>query len=988
MPYFWTKLKSSVFILGYFPTRPNKFTLKTVSLDELDCPAKEGHHTGGKGNVPMDQLKWHQSTTEDLLKTLGVHADQGLTEEEAAARRERYGANELSAGRRVSPITLFLNQFKDFMVLILAGATLVSGMLGEYLDSITIIAIILLNGVLGFIQEFRAERSLSALKQLSAPTAKVMRSGTVTHIPAKQLVPGDIVLLESGDRVPADIRWVETNSCYVEESTLTGESVPVSKHHQRISEAELPLGDQKNIGFMGTMVTRGTGKGVVIRTGMDTEMGNIAHLIENTETMDTPLQHRLEQLGKMLIIVALVLTVMVVVAGIMHGQDALAMFLAGVSLAVAAIPEGLPAIVTIALSLGVQRMIKRKAIVRKLPSVETLGCASVICSDKTGTLTQNKMTVTRMWLGGRLLEVSGEGFEPNGQVCEKGKPIELKHDQELRRFLQISALCNNASLTETYPEEMRAAKKERKGDKAAEPEDLKAIWNVAGDPTEGALLVLAAKLGMTPRALQGMYERTQEYPFDSERKRMSVVVTHQGGRHVLTKGAPDVLLDRCKYMLWDGKVVPFTGTLKQKVLAENEGMAKQALRVLGLAYRELKPHETIHDEAEAESQLVFVGLAGMIDPPRREVREAISLCRRAGIKTVMITGDHQTTAEAIANQLGIIPRGGMSVNGAQLAGMDDEALDKVVDNVYVYARVSPEHKLRIVKSLQRQGHVVAMTGDGVNDAPAIKAADIGIAMGIAGTDVSKEASSLILSDDNFATIVAAIEEGRGIYENIRKFIRYLLASNVGEILVMFLAMMMGLPLPLVPIQILWVNLVTDGLPAMALGVDQPEKDLMEHRPRSAKENIFARRLGWKIISRGILIGVCTLIAFWLTLSVDPGSAEQLTKAQTVAFSTLVLAQLIHVFDCRSSRSIFHRNLFQNKYLVLAVISSLILLLGVLYIEPLQPIFKTVPLGFRDWAITFVMAGIPTFLLGIGSVMSGQKKKPSGGRPAYPKRHAA
>ncbi|MGG4395949.1 calcium-translocating P-type ATPase, SERCA-type [Paenibacillus thiaminolyticus] len=936
----------------------------------------------------MDQLKWHQSTTEDLLKTLGVHVDQGLTEEDAAARREQHGSNELSAGRRVSPITLFLNQFKDFMVLILAGATLVSGLLGEYLDSITIIAIILLNGVLGFIQEFRAERSLSALKQLSAPTAKVIRSGTVTHIPANRLVPGDIVLLESGDRVPADIRWVETNSCYVEESTLTGESVPVSKHHQRISEAELPLGDQKNIGFMGTMVTRGTGKGVVIRTGMATEMGNIAHLIENTETMDTPLQHRLEQLGKMLIIVALVLTVMVVVAGIMHGQDALAMFLAGVSLAVAAIPEGLPAIVTIALSLGVQRMIKRKAIVRKLPSVETLGCASVICSDKTGTLTQNKMTVTRMWLGGRLLEVSGEGFEPNGQVCEKGKPIELKHDQELRRFLQISALCNNASLTETYPEEMRSAKGGRKGDKAAEPEEVKAVWNIAGDPTEGALLVLAAKLGMTPRAMQGMYDRTQEYPFDSERKRMSVVVTNQGGRHVLTKGAPDVLLDRCKYMLWDGKVVPLTGTLKQKVLAENEGMAKQALRVLGLAYRELKRHETIRDEADAESQLVFVGLAGMIDPPRREVREAISLCRRAGIKTVMITGDHQTTAEAIANQLGIIPRGGMSVNGAQLAGMDDDALDKVVDNVYVYARVSPEHKLRIVKSLQRQGHVVAMTGDGVNDAPAIKAADIGIAMGIAGTDVSKEASSLILSDDNFATIVAAIEEGRGIYENIRKFIRYLLASNVGEILVMFLAMMMGLPLPLVPIQILWVNLVTDGLPAMALGVDQPEKDLMEHRPRSARENIFARRLGWKIISRGILIGVCTLIAFWLTLQVDPGSADQLTKAQTVAFSTLVLAQLIHVFDCRSSRSIFHRNLFQNKYLVLAVISSLILLLGVLYIEPLQPVFKTVPLGFRDWAITFVMAGIPTFLLGIGSVMSGQKKKPSGGRPAYPKRHAA
>lgn len=926
----------------------------------------------------MEQKMWHQLSSEELLHKLDVEKELGLSAEEASKRREQYGKNELSEGKKISPIALFLNQFKDFMVLVLAGATLVSGILGEYLDAITIIAIILLNGILGFVQEFRAERSLRALKELSAPMAKVLRAGRLEHISASDLVPGDVVLLESGDRIPADLRWLETNSCYVEESALTGESVAVSKHAQAIADAEIPLGDMRNFGFMGTMMARGTGKGVVMRTGMETEMGKIAHLIQSTEEMETPLQHRLEQLGKILIAVALGLTVMVVVAGILHGQPAMGMFLAGVSLAVAAIPEGLPAIVTIALALGVQRMIKRKAIVRKLPSVETLGCASVICSDKTGTLTQNKMTVTHVWLGDQGLDVSGEGFEPDGQITHRGRMVDLKTNQSLRRLLQISALCNNAMLLEQDSDSEPAGKAQKK-----KTDEKRPAWGIKGDSTEGALLVLAAKLGITPTSLSSLYKRESELPFDSERKRMSVVVSHQGGRMVMTKGAPDVLLDRCSYVLWEGNVIPLTDTLKQKVKQANEQMAKQALRVLGFAYRELKGKESVDDEQRMESQLVFVGLTGMIDPPRREVRDAIYQCRKAGIKTVMITGDHQLTAEAIASQLGIMPRDGMSVNGSKLSKLSDDELDNIVDQVYVYARVSPEHKLRIVKSLQRKGHVVAMTGDGVNDAPAIKAADIGIAMGITGTDVTKEASALILSDDNFATIVAAIEEGRGIYENIRKFIRYLLASNVGEILVMFFAMMMGLPLPLVPIQILWVNLVTDGLPAMALGVDQAEKDLMEHRPRSAKENIFARRLGWKIISRGILIGLCTLAAFWLTLSVNPDSAEQLTQAQTVAFATLVMAQLIHVFDCRSSRSIFHRNILQNRYLVLAVLSSVILLLAVLYIEPLQPIFKTVPLGLRDWAITFVMAGIPTFLMGIGSVMSGSKPSTKRRSSTYP-----
>jgi Ca2+-transporting ATPase len=900
----------------------------------------------------------------EAAREQGVVPAQGLSWEEAKERRARHGTNELTEKRNISLITLFLNQFKDFMVLVLMAATLVSGLLGEYLDAITIVAIIVMNGILGFIQEFRAERSLRALKELSAPTARAIRGGEVVQIPAKELVPGDIVLVESGDRIPADVRWLETNSLYVEESALTGESVPVRKHAEPLAQGEVPLGDQKNIGFMGTMVTRGTAKGVVIRTGMNTEMGKIADLIQNTETMETPLQHRLEQLGKVLIAVAIGLTIMVVVAGIMHGQPPYAMFLAGVSLAVAAIPEGLPAIVTIALALGVQRMIKRKAIVRKLPSVETLGCASVICSDKTGTLTQNKMTVTHVWIGGEVLEVTGDGYEPAGQILCKGELVDLRHNQPLRRLLQIGVLCNNAQLHEEYPEQKR---KSAKG-------PIKPFYSIKGDPTEGALIVLGAKAGISRQSLEGLYERKGELPFDSERKRMSVLVQHQGGRLLFTKGAPDVILDKCAYVLWDGKVIPFTPTLKQKVMAANEGMARSALRVLGLAYKELKPTDREDTPHTLESQLVFVGLAGMIDPPRKEVRDAIVTCKRAGIKTVMITGDHQATAEAIARQLGMLPQNGLSLNGQQLSAMSDEELDEVVDQVYVYARVSPEHKLRIVKSLQRRGHVVAMTGDGVNDAPAIKAADIGISMGQTGTDVTKEASALVLSDDNFATIVAAIEEGRGIYENIRKFIRYLLASNVGEILTMFLAMMLGMPLPLVPIQILWVNLVTDGLPAMALGVDQPEKDLMQQKPRPAKENIFARRLGWKIISRGLLIGLCTLAAFWLTLQQDPDSAAGLVKAQTVAFATLVMAQLIHVFDCRSSRSIFHRNPLQNKYLVGAVLSSVALLLAVLYIEGLQPIFKTVPLGVKEWALTLFFAGIPTFLMGFGSVMTTKRRK--------------
>jgi Ca2+-transporting ATPase len=915
---------------------------------------------------------WHQLSEEQLLKVLQSDIKNGLTPEEATQRLQEQGPNELAEKQGESPLKLLLDQFKDFMVLVLLGATVISGLLGEMLDALTIVAIILINGILGFYQEYRAERSLRALKELSAPSAKVIRGGEYELVPARTLVAGDIVLLESGDRVPADIRLIECNQCAIDEAALTGESVPVVKEAITIAADELSLGDRKNCGYLGTMVTRGTAKGVVTVTGMNTEMGKIANLIQQTEEADTPLQHRLEQLGKILIIVSIILTIVVVLAGILHGQPMYDMFLAGVSLAVAAIPEGLPAIVTIALALGVQRMIKRRAIVRKLPSVETLGCASVICSDKTGTLTQNKMTVTQLWLGGRTIEVTGEGYEPVGQLREEGKGIDAKSDPSLRRLTQIAALCNNSDLA--LQERSEDPKKRKTATKGEQTPSDSMEWKIKGDPTEGSLLVLAAKTGLVKSTLETLYTRVKEFPFDSERKRMSVLVSHQGGKLICTKGAPDLLVGKCSYVLWDDQVVPFTGTLKQKVILANEAMAKNSLRVLGLAFREVKSYDNCNSNEEAESGLIFVGLIGMMDPPRKEVKEAIYKCKQAGIKTVMITGDHGTTAEAIAKTLGIMGRGGRVVTGAELSNMTDEELEKIADDVYVYARVSPEHKLRIVQALQRRGHVVAMTGDGVNDAPAVKAADIGIAMGISGTDVTKEASALVLADDNFSSIVAAVEEGRGIYENIRKFIRYLLASNVGEIMTMFMAMMAGLPLPLVPIQILWVNLVTDGLPAMALGVDQAESDLMQHKPRSAKENIFARRLGWKIISRGILIGVCTLAAFVLALNEGAGHSNQLIHAQTIAFATLVIAQLIHVFDCRSSRSIFHRRLLENKFLVFAVLSSLFLMLAVLYFEPLQPVFKTVPLDLRDWALVLVAAGIPTFAMGIGSVLGTSKHK--------------
>lgn len=893
-------------------------------------------------------MKFHEMNEREIVEVLDTDFTEGLAEREVIKRQKQHGLNALEEGEKPSALLIFFNQFKDFMVLVLLGATLISGLLGEVVDAIAIIAIVVINAFLGFFQERKAERSLDALKELSAPQVMVLRDGKWGKVLSKDVVPGDIIKFSSGDRIGADVRLIEAKSLEIEESALTGESVPVQKHTDGLRTPNPGIGDMENMAFMGTLVTRGNGVGVVVATGMKTAMGQIAGLLQSAETMETPLQRRLEQLGKILITVALLLTVLVVGVGVLQGHDLYTMFLAGVSLAVAAIPEGLPAIVTVALSLGVQRMIKQKAIVRKLPAVETLGCASVICSDKTGTLTQNKMTVTHAWSGGETWTVDGVGYNPEGEFYSKGNPVNPNRVKPLQQLLTFGMLCNHANLIEKNSEKV-----------------------IDGDPTEGALLVSAMKAGLTREGLSNQFEIVNEFPFDSQRKMMSIVVRDKNGRQfIVTKGAPDVLIGLSQSILWDDKQQPLTKEMSQKVQGAIDGLAEKALRTIAIAYKPLSGNQIILSEKEAEKDLTFIGLQGMIDPPRPEVKQAVKECRAAGIKTVMITGDHLITAKAIATELGILTRGSKVMDGATLSGLTVEELEDVVDEVTVFARVSPEHKLKIVKALQNKGHIVAMTGDGVNDAPAIKAADIGVAMGITGTDVAKEASSLVLLDDNFATIKAAIKEGRNIYENIRKFVRYLLASNVGEILVMLFAMILALPLPLVPIQILWVNLVTDGLPAMALGLDRPEDNVMKRGPRHPKEGVFARGLGWKVISRGFLIGIATLIAFMTAYHKNP---DDLAYAQTVAFATLVLAQLIHVFDCRSEKSIFARNPFGNKYLVWAVISSLVMVLGVIYYPPLQPIFHTVSIVPKDWLLIIGMSALPTFLLA-GSFLASKSKK--------------
>ncbi len=885
---------------------------------------------------------------------------KGLSGREAERRYRSFGPNAISRRKKVSPIGVLFKQFSDFMVIILLACTAASVFMGEMTESLTIIAIVVINALLGFIQEYRSERSMEALRSLAAPTARVIRDGRQLNIPAEFVVPGDLIVLEAGDRVPADAVLVESKSLQVDESLLTGESIAVEKSSLPPGKAGIAKqADRANMVYMGTLVTSGKGMALVTATGMKTEMGEIADMIQNIGEEETPLQKRLDHLGRFIVYGCLAICAVVSVTGVLRGEPVFSMLLAGISLAVAAVPEGLPAVVTIALALGVQRMYKRNALVRKLPAVETLGCATVICSDKTGTLTENKMTVIKIYTpDGTTVDVEGSGNSMKGAFLCQGREIDPLKDKSLRLILEAGILCNNAKITAIRRNGGAFKKFLGRQAKAGAVE-------ISGDPTEGALLVAGLKAGLTAEELGGAYYRVDELPFDSDRKCMSVVCSNpQGELFVFSKGAPDVIVEKCRMAYTSRGVVPLDGAFKARIMKANDSMGEKALRVLAVAFKRHAGRDCRKESVE--EGLVFLGLVGMIDPPRKEAVEAVKRCKMAGIKPIMVTGDHRLTATAIGRKLGIYSPGQKVVTGAQLEEMTDSQLEREINSISVYARVLPRHKLRIVRALKKTGHIVAMTGDGVNDAPAVKEADIGISMGMTGTDVTKEASSMILLDDNFATIVTAVEEGRVIYSNIRKFIRYLLSCNLGEVVTMFLAMLLGLPLPLFPIQILWVNLVTDGLPAIALGFDPPEEDVMTMPPRGTNEHIFSRGLSRLILVRGALIGFSTL-AVLASVLYFTGSTD---LARTSAFMTLVLTQLIHVFECKSERrSILEVPLFNNMGLVMAALVSLAMELAVIYIPFLRSIFKTVPLTSNEWLL---IAGFS--LLGpIGSCFSGKRR---------------
>ncbi len=885
----------------------------------------------------MKQSKlWAVSSLQEMYSHFQADPTKGLTEAEAGRRLKQWGPNVIQEKKQKNVLEIFLNQFKDFMVLVLLAATLVSGILKEYSDAIIIITIVFLNAFLGFLQEFKAERSFSALKKLSSPLGKVLRGGVVKEIAAEEIVPGDLVLFQAGDRICADLRIISADSLLIDESPLTGESTAVEKEVTTLSSIPSSPGDALNLAFSGTLVTGGSGKGIVLATGMSTEMGRIAALIQEVEAHSTPLQKRLAKLGKYLVASCLILCLCVVLLGLWRGEELYRMLMSGISLAVAAIPEGLPAIVTVSLALGVQRMVKRRAIVRRLPAVETLGCATVICSDKTGTITQNKMTVKKIFAGGRMFEVEGEGYDIKGGFFSGGKKVEIKNDLHLSQAMTIAVLCNNASLS--------PKKKTRDS------------WSIQGNPTEGALLVSAAKGNIWKEEMERRFTRQKEYPFSSGRKSMSVVYRNGEKLFLFVKGAPEQLLEKCSSIYGEGgKSKPLDSRRRREILAQVELMAAAALRTLAVAYKPLDSFSENVKVEDLEKNLIFTGCFGMIDPPRPGVFQAVQNCKKAGIRVVMITGDHRNTAVAIARQLGILRSGEEVVTGAELDMFNEKELSRRIEGYRVYARVNPEHKLRIVRCLKAKGHIVAMTGDGVNDAPAVKEADIGIAMGRTGTEVTREAASLILADDNFNTIVAAVEEGRSIYDNIRKFIRFLLGCNLGEILTMFLAMMFGLPLPLKPIQILWVNLITDGLPALALGVDPPEGNIMSRPPRAPRENIFGRGLWLNILNRGFIIGVTSLIVFSLSYV----NSEDIVYAQSMALTTLILTQLFYVFECRSEYlPIWEKNPVGNFFLVAAVSTSIFLLLCILYNPFLRELFNTFPLSMEDWLIILIATALP------------------------------
>lgn len=872
---------------------------------------------------------WHSIKEEVLEKEFSTNYMEGLDEREAKERFEQDGPNELAKKEGLTLWDRIIAQLSDFLILILIGAAVVSGILGETVDAIAIIGIVIINAVMGIIQESKAEKAMEALQEMSAPEANVIRNGNTIEIPSRELVSGDIVLLEAGDFVPADIRLIEASNLKIDESSLTGESVPVDKKTGEVLDPDTPLGDRSNSAFMGSIVNYGRAKGLVVNTGMDTELGKIAGMIETYEDKKTPLQEKLEGLGKVLGIATLVICVIVFIIGLLRGQDVLEVFLTAVSLAVAVIPEGLPAVVTIVLALGMQRMVKRHAIIRKLLAVETLGTTTVICSDKTGTLTQNEMTVVRAYAGGKDIEVSGIGYEPEGEFKVQDQTVAKEDLEELDLLLKIGSLCNDAKLVENKGEEQGK-------------------WGIIGDPTEGALVVVAEKFGYNKGKLEKEYKRLAELPFDSERKMMTTIHKYKNEESEYTafiKGAPDIILNLSNRILEDGKVKPLTDEKREELLEVNSRLAGDALRVLAGAYRPLREIPEDPTSEELERDLVFVGLYGMIDPPRMEVHEAVRLCHHAGIKTKLITGDYAETALAIAKKLEVTGPEGTALTGAELEKMSDEELREKVEEVDVYARVSPEHKVRIVEALKSKGNIAAMTGDGVNDALALKRADIGVAMGITGTDVAKETAEMVLTDDNFASIVSAVEEGRIIYSNIRKFVYFLLSCNMGEIFVIFFALLFGWPIPLVPVQILWVNLVTDAFPALALGVEEGEPHIMDLPPRKPDEPILNRLMQIGILSQGIFISLSTLLSFYIGWTQLGG----LETGRTMAFSTLIVSELLRAFTSRSERySLLHIGLFKNIYMVGAIAFSFVLLLIVLYVPLLNNIFEVTKIGAYSW----------------------------------------
>lgn len=881
-------------------------------------------------------MSWYTKDISEVAIELSVEFEKGLNEDEVNLRLKKYGYNELKEKERDSLFKRIINQLKDFLVIILIGASIVSAAVREVVDAVVIIAIVIINAILGVVQEGKAEKALEALKKLSSPHARVLRNGHISLIESKDLVPGDIICIEAGDVIPADIRLIESANLKIEEASLTGESVPTEKDAKSIYNKDMPIGDRQNMAYMSTIVTYGRGKGIVIGTGVNTEVGKIADAIQEVKEESTPLQKKLDELGKWLGVACLAICIIVFGLGIYRGQGILEMFLVAVSLAVAAIPEGLPAVVTIVLALGMKRMAERNAIVRRLLAVETLGCVNVICSDKTGTLTQNEMTAVRVFTGNSNYSVTGNGYNPKGEFFINNVQIEGLKDEGLKLLLSSALLCNDSILEEKEDES----------------------WGIIGDPTEGALVVAAAKAGYYKEEHNKKYPRMEEIPFDSERKMMTTF--HQDFLEnkivSFTKGAPDIIINRCDKIMIDGIYSDFTREIKNKIDFINSSYAKQALRVLAFAYKEYDGIPEVINSDEVESNMIFIGLVGMIDPARVEAKDAIAICKKAGIKPIMITGDYKETALAIALDLKLMEDESAVLTGAEIDKIDDKELEKVVENVSVYARVSPEHKVRIVDALKRNGHITAMTGDGVNDAMALKKSDIGVSMGITGTDVAKGTADIVLMDDNFATIVSAVKEGRIIYSNIRKFVFFLLSCNVGEILIVFLSILLQLPLPLLPIQLLWLNLVTDSFPALALGTEAGDPDIMDLPPRDAKEPILNKTMITGIIVQSLAITVSVLLAFIWALRSYNGD---LFISRTVAFTTLILAELVRAHSSRSERySVFKLGFFSNLTLIWASLLSFFLLLIVLYLPFLQGIFKTYPLSFRDWIIIIMLCLIP------------------------------